>query len=198
MISTINYQRVFCTIFMMYILSPMYAVNVKLNARNHQNKVILNWITDNELANTTYQIQRSNDNNIWESIQEIEGRNVSELSEYYFSDMHPVIGKNFYRVRTKNDDVEKNYSNIAQVVNQLKGVEKLFLVTPDPVSKMVQIYSADPLEKILVLDKKGKLITIFYEPKNVLDCHYFVSGDYRFLFHKRNTQLPVITQFVSL
>ena len=171
---------------------------MKLNARNHQNKVILNWITDNELANTTYLIQRSNDNNIWESIQEIEGRNVSKLREYYFSDMHPSIGKNFYRVRAKTDDAEKSYSNIAQVVNQLKGVEKLFLVTPDPVSKMVQIYSADPLEKILVLDKKGKLITIFYEPKNILDCHYFMSGEYRFLFHKKNTQLPVITQFVSL
>jgi hypothetical protein len=137
------------------------------------------------------------DNKVWENIQQIEGYQLSENSEYYFSDVRPAIGQNNYRVKQVTETTNGAYSNVVQVQNALKGVEKILTIVPDQSSKTVQLYSTDAIEKILILDQSGKLIRIIYDPKSTIDCHFLNRGAYRFVFHKKNIQEATVTQHIS-
>lgn len=66
-----------------------------------QNKaaVELKWQTASELNNRGFEIQRSNDNNVWSSIGFVTGNGTSTTAlEYVYSDVNPVKGTNYYRL----------------------------------------------------------------------------------------------------
>ena len=191
--------KTICGIFSFIIFNPnnAFSKELTLNARNHQNKVILNWVTT-EAQNTVYLIQRSADNKIWENIQQIKGYQTAENSEYYFSDVRPTIGKNNYRIKQVVGTSESAYSNTVQIQNTLPGEVKMLSIVADKASKIVQIYSVDLLEKILILDEKGKVQRIIYEPTSLIDCSALQSGNYRFVFHKKDIQEAATTKYVSL
>jgi hypothetical protein len=79
----------------------------------------------------------------------------------------------------------------------LPGETKMLSIMADQATKIVQIYSVDLLEKILILDEKGKVLRIIYEPTPIIDCSTLQSGNYRFVFHKKDIQEAATTKNIQ-
>ncbi len=197
MINAIRFKA-FCSIFVLLFVVQNFAFSkdFTLKVKTHQNKVILNWV-NSETQKTTYFIQRSHDNKVWENIQEIEGAQLNENSEYYFSDVRPAIGENNYRIKQVTESINGKYSNVVKIQNSQVGVEKLLNLVADKSTKTIQLYSTDAIEKILILDGNGKLIHLIYDPKSLIDCSFLNRGNYRFVIHKKNIQEATITKNIN-
>ncbi len=79
-------------------------------------EVRLDWATTSELNNHYFEVERSADGGIWESLSQVNGQGTSFLgSSYAFSDKTPRPGKNYYRLRQVDFDGTFSYSDQIEV-----------------------------------------------------------------------------------
>ncbi|MEP2024816.1 T9SS type A sorting domain-containing protein [Reichenbachiella sp.] len=74
--------------------------------------VKLNWATASEINNDYYEVQRSKDLSIWESISRIQGAgNSRNYLEYETHDKSPYLGFSYYRLKQIDFDGSDTYSD---------------------------------------------------------------------------------------
>lgn len=108
-------------------LLPLTFISVKAFQQN--NSVYIDWKTVNEINMKQYEVERSSDNTHFEKISEIEANNLS-FNAYKWPDLNPVLGNNYYRIRSIDLNGKSNYSKITKVYMG-KG-KKEILVYPNP------------------------------------------------------------------
>lgn len=95
------------------------------------NNVFLSWATTSELNFDYFDIEKSTDGANFISIAVVKGNGTTtDRHDYSFNDEKPLIGKNYYRLKSVDFDGYSEYFDIAMVEFDSK---KGFIVYPNPV-----------------------------------------------------------------
>jgi len=112
-------------------------------ARKTENNVKLSWSTSQQHNSDRFEIHRSSDAKQWIAIgTELSSGENSGLLTYHFTDISPLSGRNYYRLKMIDRDGSYAYSNIRSVQTGDPGVKTVLY--PNPV-----------VDKIFVQDKDG-------------------------------------------
>ncbi|MCE7996544.1 MAG: T9SS type A sorting domain-containing protein [Roseivirga sp.] len=102
---------------------------------NDKNEVQLEWATAEEIGNSYFSIERSTDGVEFEIIGTREGAgNSNTVVEYSFTDIRPLNGEAFYRLRQTDFNGEFEHSEIKRVFVD-NSAEIAFRVYPNPVNR---------------------------------------------------------------
>ncbi len=93
--------------------------------------VWMNWATESELNFDYFSVERSLDAISFQEIGRVQGHGTTrERHDYEFTDVMPVVGKLYYRLKTVDFDGYTEYFNIAAVEF---AQQKSFKIYPNPV-----------------------------------------------------------------
>lgn len=163
---------------------PLRFVNIA--AFKKENAVQVNWVIDLDQKAYQYVIERSNDGG---KFNEIANLAVSGKASYEWSDVAPLNGNNFYRVKELNKGGEARYSNI---VNVFVPGNKLINIYPTLLkNKMINLQLSNAPKGIYelnisssngnnVFQKKinhlgNNNLQTYYLPENTKPGVYYVS-----------------------
>lgn len=167
---------------------------------NDKSVNVLQWITESELNNERFEIERSIDlQNGFTTIGVVSGAgNSSEVLTYLFEDAAPMLGVNYYRLRQVDFDGTFAYSKIIAIdVKGLKGAQVFF---PNPTLDVVSYQFSTTKEETLnisIIDIVGKtLAEITYETNpgintKRIDLTTYPAGTY--LIKVQNSTGEIIT-----
>jgi Secretion system C-terminal sorting domain len=142
------------------VVSPPLEVNLKnLFSIKLNNSNKLTWQTTSEKNNAYFNIERSNDGDVFSKIGQVKGSGTSTVTQnYQFTDATPVKGINYYRLRQVDFDGTETVSKTLSVNFDGKGQNKV-KVYPTLVKDNVNVeLSTDTKSEIAVRDLTGRVI----------------------------------------
>jgi len=110
-----------------------YPIPLKLLAFTAERKngvSLLKWTTENEQNVDRFEIQRSYDGNIFQTIGNVSARNNSSLEYYNYDDHNSFQGLAYYRLRSVDIDAKYSYSAIAVISENKWNNEGIVAVNP--------------------------------------------------------------------
>jgi Secretion system C-terminal sorting domain len=131
------------------------------SAAKQNNQVNLSWLTASEKSNDNFSIERSKDGRNFAAIGQIKGGLNSTVSkEYAFTDVSPLKGTNYYRLKSTEVSGKATYSNVVSV-SLLDKSNKTF-VYPNPVAqtalRLEHEAIADGDLSIRIMDITGRIV----------------------------------------
>ncbi len=99
-------------------------------------KVVLTWKTANEVNNDGFEIHKKGViNPAWKKIGWIDGNeNSSTQLRYYFEDLQPTLGMNYYRLKQVDLDGHYEYSEIKKIFYEDKKEIEIY---PNPATSII-------------------------------------------------------------
>jgi PKD repeat protein len=121
--------------------------------------VLLEWVTETEINNDYFVLERSKDGREFSPITEIAGAGDSQTRTYYnHLDENPYQGANYYRLRQVDFDGSVAYSEVVLVYF---GDNSELFVNPNPSTGEILLSYQSPRSEIVtyrVHDVKGRLL----------------------------------------
>ena len=118
-------------------------------SRTERNTVQLNWSTANEVNNSYYEIERGTNDLEFASIGKIDaGTRPGTVQQYFYNDLRPVQGVNYYRLKQYDKDGRFTYSAIVKVVIDKKGAG--FVVYPNPATDVATVRLLNDMNEVTV------------------------------------------------
>ena len=148
----------FCTT---YSVLPINLISFSANPSKASVK--LNWATASELNFDYFDVERSSDASDFMSIGTVAGHGTSNVrNDYGLIDEKPLIGKNYYRLKSVDFD---NYIEYFKVLAVDFSGEKKFVISPNP-SDGVSLgfslnFTPDVNSTIIVYDNLGNIIGVY-------------------------------------
>ena len=138
--------------------------------------LVLQWATATELNFDHFSVERSADGKTFSEISRIKGHGTTNTrNDYELYDTQPLIGKNYYRLKSKDFDGYTEYFDV--VVADYSG-EKLFVVSPNPsdgsILNFALNFSPDENSIIVIYDNLGTTIQ-FARPVDVQQVITFAN-----------------------
>lgn len=132
------------------------------SAEPMENYVQLHWSTATETANTGFEVQRSRDGLYWDKIGFEKGRGTGNSGAgYSFRDTEPFAGKNYYRLRSVDEDGQFKLSDmVSAYVKPAFGRGELS-VYPNPATTQVTVELPLGTQSLKLTDQYGKYIHTF-------------------------------------
>jgi hypothetical protein len=169
--------------------------NVKLTRAN---TVELNWATATEQNNKLFEIERSADGMLFEKIGDIAGADNSQLERRYtYTDVQPLKGMSYYRLRQVDFDGRSSYSPV-RTTNI--GKNAVITMAPSPATDIITISTESPAQDDAawqVFDVSGRLVLAGIWPAEALsldmEVHSLPEGAYT--FRLVNRQNLMVKQF---
>jgi hypothetical protein len=124
----------FCSCTTSGCLSVLPIVLSEFTAIQEGGGVRLNWVTQSEVNNDFFEVDRLNlSNDSFDQIGYVPGNGTStKVHQYSFFDFSPYNGKNYYRLKQTDFDGATSYSELAAV--NFEGGSNEFVVHPNPVT----------------------------------------------------------------
>ncbi len=145
------------------VLLPITLVKFSGEVRGKQN--LLHWTTANELNNTGFEIQRSNDGANFNRLDFITTKAVNGSSNrnltYDFTDANYVTSTNYYRLKQVDKDGRFSYSNIVVLKNNNPIGMNLVNVYPNPAKNILNVKttsSANNKITLFIADLSGRIV----------------------------------------
>lgn len=108
-----------------------------LKAKHVQNFVELDWTTSQEINNQGFEVQKSNNGNVWESFAWLDGLGTDQVGKHYsVNDYDPNSGINYYRYIQVDYDGKETTSPI---VNVYFGNDTSVNLYPNPSNKTIYL-----------------------------------------------------------
>lgn len=124
----------------------------------YNNEVLLKWSTVTENNNGGFVIERSNDGVTFDSLSFIKSTSISGRgASYNYTDILPLNGTNYYRIKQVDLDGKFTYSNIKVI--EIKGQNQV-KIFPNPVNDMLHFNANLTFTnaKLIIRDISGKLV----------------------------------------
>jgi len=144
------------------------------------NKVVkLRWITEAEINNDFFTIERSADGNTFEVVDIVPGAGNSSSTRYYYTvDHNPLTGVSYYRLKQTDYDGKSAYSQLVSVnssdVNEL--MISYFASSRDEHQLLYQITGAENNNlSIELIDILGRSIYSAVIPGGATDRGFTIS-----------------------
>ncbi len=138
--------------------SPLPVTLVDFTGTNINNDYIaLKWITDLEVNNAYFDVERSSDGANFSYVTKVSGVGNSNVRQYYeANDDHPYQGVNFYRLKQVDLDGKYSYS---PVITVRFGKNYAPVIFPNPASSYFNVVSGnESIREIRVYNTEGKNI----------------------------------------
>ncbi len=117
--------------------SVVLATGVTLNVSKQNTAAVLSWQTHSEVNNEGFEIERSADGINFDSLVFVKSHSIGGAgANYGYTDISPLQGKNFYRLKQVNFDGSFTYSPI-KLVNFSNSAS--ISIYPNPVSDILNI-----------------------------------------------------------
>ena len=146
---------------------------VRFSARYRNGVVIVEWETATELNNDFFTIERSLNATDFEVLTTLPGAgNSQERISYQWSDLKPISGNSYYRLKQTDFDGQFTYSDIELVTFSSNGAFEV-KVFPNPASELLSVTFDGGLNlnevKIRLVDVSGKQVfsKIFTENQEI-------------------------------
>ncbi len=142
------------------IMAPLPIKLTSFNALYKNNAVDLQWLTDNEINNSYFEVYRSVDGVNWNYIVKINASGTSSHT-YYLRDVQPFGGVNYYRLKQVDTNAAFQYSNIIKV-NTNGGKNLDLSIYPSVVNNVLNYVVESPkAEKLNVMlsDISGRRVS---------------------------------------
>ncbi len=132
-------------------------VLVSFTGMKQGNSVMLNWRTVSEQNSARFEIQRSKDGVLFESIGQVQASgNSSIMKEYSYSDLSPLSRVNYYRLNQIDVDGQSHLSSVVRINFDRNSTVKML---PNPANQFIRFEGAERFTHFDVLDINGKRIT---------------------------------------
>lgn len=114
---------------------------------------LLSWTANASTATSTnFIIQRSANSHDWQDIATVP---ATAASSYRYTDHNPLDGINFYRLHMVSMDGRSVWSTISEVKKDDRTTIRCW---PNPCVNTINIYSPQPVIKVLVKDIQGRIL----------------------------------------
>ncbi len=119
-------------------------------------EVELSW-QFTEKNNSGFYVQHSTDGINWKELSFLESENNNvEAGKYFYSHKNPASGKNYYRIKTRDESGKDKYSQVKMLMLKLPGAS--ITIWPNPASGTVNIATDNySTMKVRIFDLAGKL-----------------------------------------
>lgn len=151
------------------------------NLNRTKNAVVSDWITTKEMNNKGFDIQRSTNATDWTTIGFAgslapEGRSDARLY-YSFTDVSPLAGKSYYRLKQIDFDGIYDYSPVRQISFGKEGQITIF---PNPAQNNVHIDGLNKNDRVRFYDPSGRVVFDYTAATYAadIDIHNFEKGIY--------------------
>lgn len=148
-------------------LIPLPVNYAEIKATPTPNSVLVSWVTTAEVNNNGFEIQKSKDGELWQSIAFVEGNGTSfQLNSYSFEDLKPCSGLNMYRI--KQIDWNGNFvmSDVKSAIWNQNDNSTRISVFPNPATSEIQIMGNN-IVRINIMTSSGKLISSHKEQNTI-------------------------------
>lgn len=116
--------------------TPLPIELASFSATPKGNTVLVNWSTASELNNSHFQVESSEDAEKWKMVERVNGKGTTTVtSRYSITDVNPIIGVSYYRLRQVDFDGTQSLSKVVKV--ELAG--EPFNLYPNPASSTVTL-----------------------------------------------------------
>ena len=107
--------------------APLPLSLIDFSIQQQDQSVLLKWRTAGEEANTIFGIERSANNREYATLASQQGRGGSQQTDYAWTDVHPLPGKNFYRLKI-TETGKTRYSRVLEANGKPANlaIEKLY------------------------------------------------------------------------
>ncbi|MEM9885816.1 MAG: T9SS type A sorting domain-containing protein [Bacteroidota bacterium] len=150
------------------------------NAKSTGKKIVLDWRTAAEFNNSHFEIERSTNAKTWKIIGKVQGQGTKlEQQNYQFSDIEPLKGKNYYRLKQIDFDGQFEYSS--SIVARFDILAQLgFDLSPNPTNGSISYstFEDDAIQSISIYDTNGKLIETVRNINGFLSIDHLDKGMY--------------------
>ena len=196
-------------------VTPITTFSPWIVAGNSTLPVKMDYFTGAKLANSTnrldwkavcsgtsasFELQRSSDGQQFISLTTIDADYSRCFQPFTFADNTPLSGKNFYRLKIKDENGKITFSNILLLLNSKSGFE-IVNMQPNPVtnSAILNISVAERQElTVFVTDNKGSRViqksiqTVTGNNQEELDLSSLPAGTYILSVVATNGQQKII------
>lgn len=130
---------------------------VTFYAMQQKNKTVIRWSTASELNNEYFEVQRSNDGSLWQTIGKVDGMgNSNSLNHYQFMDVLAQEKNVFYRLAQVDYDGKVNHSKVIQLSEDEHAILSVDVFLKEG---LINVSSTSRILEILVYNLKGQLVT---------------------------------------
>ena len=167
---------------------PLPVGLVSFEAIKQNKKVLLQWITGNELNADAYIVQRSGDGINYTSIGSVAARNNMGTNNYDLHDLQPLQGLNYYRLKITDRDGSFKYSPIRKI--NFANIGDDITIYPNPViNSTLFIASSGNANAAILYDATGKMIRNFklQGRNNTLQLSGIAKGIYQLRIFTENS-----------
>jgi len=130
---------------------------VKFTATKKEQSTLLNWQTASEQNSDRFEIERSSNGTIYNSIGTVAATNNPNGAHYSFQDKNPLTGINYYRLRQLDIDGKFEYSRVVQLNFDTKGAITIY---PNPVNEWlnISVTGSQTIRSVVITDLNGKIV----------------------------------------
>ena len=122
--------------------------------------VELNWSSVEEAGTVGYEIQRSNENGVWEYVSYLNASKTGGVHQYTFTDYQPLKGKSLYRLKLQESGHPDKLSENKMV--HLKSLGERFTLAPNPATTdlriSLQLAQSDQLVQVKLISMTGRIL----------------------------------------
>ena len=140
-------------------ITPLPVTGLELTAQKQQETIELKWQTKSELNNDYFVAERSADGRNYENLGTVAASNNIRGGNYQLTDIKPLHGDNFYRVKQVDKNGAFVYSKVVRV--NMSGTSNGFYVVQNPVNDVLilNISTAEAQKvQLIVRDAAGRTI----------------------------------------
>ena len=169
-------------------INPLPVNLLTFDAIKQIKKVLLQWITDNEINADKYIVERSADGINYLALGTVTAFNNNNKNNYSLTDIQPLPGLNFYRLKMINKDGSFLYSPVRKINFNNAGDD--ITVYPNPVvDAVVFIASSANAKQAILFDAAGKTIRPFTlnGRNNTIDVSGIAKGTYQLRIFTENS-----------
>lgn len=131
---------------------------IHFNAQKQNNRVTLNWETENETNLDRFVTERSFDSRQWQTLSQVTAFNTPGKHDYADADNYPAPGVNLYRLKQIDLDGSFKYSRIVKV-DFSKSMT--LSISPNPATREVVIQSDKTITAMNLVDINGRIVKQF-------------------------------------
>ena len=135
---------------------------LSFSGKNSGEYNLLEWVTKSEINNDYFSVERSVDGENFEVIGKVKGGGNSTTSlSYNYTDVAPVTGINYYRLKQVDFNGEVHYSEPIAVEVMSTNLLQLLSVYPNPTEDLINIKLAaqeSTRARLIITDVYGKLV----------------------------------------
>lgn len=164
-------------------MSPLPIKLLNFDATLQNEMVNLKWITQTEVNNEYFTVERSKDGKNFEAITKVQGAGTTSMEKIYAAiDKRPLKGVSYYRLKQTDYDGQSTLSQTVAVKNNSRYNLNVYPNPSSDGSFMIGVESADPGTEISIINSSGSVVystTIFGNEQNKsITLENFAKGIY--------------------